>query len=222
MNTKIVENRDECHAEAACVQVFSMITASVSHEIKNVLAIINENGGLLDDLVLMGGPDQGVPPERVQSVTTTISRQVNRANLIMKNCNRLAHLGDKPLSQEPLAEIIELMAALAGRQADMKNISITTQCPSKILMNAPMLPFASLLYLLLQGIIDACEHDTSISLSAELSEGNITISCHANLSETKCREIGAQPGIKSTAERLNSTIDCKDKVIHISLSPDIC
>ena len=35
------------------LQFFGKMTASISHEIKNVLAIINENAGLLEDLALM-------------------------------------------------------------------------------------------------------------------------------------------------------------------------
>ena len=35
------------------LQFFGKMTASISHEIKNVLAIINENAGLLEDLALL-------------------------------------------------------------------------------------------------------------------------------------------------------------------------
>ena len=39
--------------EEAGLRFFGMMTASVSHEIKNVLAIINENAGLMSDLTQM-------------------------------------------------------------------------------------------------------------------------------------------------------------------------
>ncbi|MBW2430934.1 MAG: sensor histidine kinase, partial [Deltaproteobacteria bacterium] len=41
------------------LQFFSQISASISHEIKNVLAIINENAGLMEDFTLM--EDRGIP-----------------------------------------------------------------------------------------------------------------------------------------------------------------
>jgi hypothetical protein len=41
------------------LQFYGKITASVSHEIKNVLAIINENAGLLEDFTFMA--DRGKP-----------------------------------------------------------------------------------------------------------------------------------------------------------------
>lgn len=37
-------------AETACITTFSKVTATISHEIKNALSIINENAGLLVDL----------------------------------------------------------------------------------------------------------------------------------------------------------------------------
>ena len=43
------------------LQFFGRMSASISHEIKNVLAIINENAGLLEDFSLMadrGGADR--------------------------------------------------------------------------------------------------------------------------------------------------------------------
>ena len=41
------------------LQFFGRVSASISHELKNVLAIINENAGLLEDFTLMG--DRGIP-----------------------------------------------------------------------------------------------------------------------------------------------------------------
>ncbi len=54
--------------DALCVEVFSRISAAVSHEIKNTLSIINENAGLLSDLALMAGEDGGVPTGHLQEL----------------------------------------------------------------------------------------------------------------------------------------------------------
>jgi hypothetical protein len=44
---------DDSQAWPSRVRFFGEISASISHEIKNVLAIINENAGLLQDMVMM-------------------------------------------------------------------------------------------------------------------------------------------------------------------------
>jgi len=48
------------------LQFFGKMTASISHEIKNVLAIINENAGLLEDLALMADGGAEIEPQRLK------------------------------------------------------------------------------------------------------------------------------------------------------------
>ncbi len=212
---------DEGTVEAACVHAFAMVVASISHEVKNVLAIINENGGLLEDIIMLGEPGQGVPPEHVQSATATIGNQVQRASRIMKDCNRLAHLNDKPVTQEPLVEILELMAALARRQADMKNMTLSAQCPPDIRIAAPMLPFASLVYLLLLGIINAGPNDTAISLSAATVQDAITLKCEADLSETAFADIVDDDKITALIARFGGLLHVKGGMVEIKLASEI-
>jgi signal transduction histidine kinase len=71
---------DDSHALAIeGIRFFGEISASISHEIKNVLAIINENAGLLQDMIMMN--EKGLPlnPERLSKLAHSISGQVARA-----------------------------------------------------------------------------------------------------------------------------------------------
>ncbi len=79
------------------LQFFGRMSASISHEIKNVLAIINENAGLLEDFSLMA--DRGVPidPGRLKTMAEKVKRQISRADGIIKNMNRLAHSIDETI-----------------------------------------------------------------------------------------------------------------------------
>ncbi len=47
------------------LQCFGSISASISHELKNALAIINENAGLLEDLSFMA--EKGLPLDPVEA-----------------------------------------------------------------------------------------------------------------------------------------------------------
>ena len=80
---------------AAGLQFFGQISASISHELKNVLGIINENAGLLEDLTFMA--DRGVPldPVRLKAMAESVKKQVGRANAIIGNMNRFAHSADR-------------------------------------------------------------------------------------------------------------------------------
>jgi len=194
-------------ADAVCVQVFAKVTASVSHEIKNVLAIINENGGLLDDLVMLGGPDQGVAPERVKAATGTIARQVQRANIIMKNINRFAHLGDTLLREELLHEILGLMTALADRQAAMKNMTLSIDCPADLQITAPMLPLASLIYLSLRGIIDIASQGGYLQIAVEKNNNMLNLRFTGEYEATATDTIFPEGNIAAVASLLGATLE---------------
>jgi len=201
------------NADSVCVQVFAKITASVSHEIKNVLAIINENGGLLDDLVMLGDPDQGVAPERVKSATGTIARQVQRANIIMKNINRFAHLGDTTLREESLGEILGLMTALADRQAAMKNITLSVDCPAELQITAPMLPLASLIYLTLRGLIDIANQGGNLQVAVEKNNNMLDLHFKGEYMATDTETIFPEGNIAAVAALLGAKLEIAEDAL---------
>ena len=68
----MVSGDERRSAEIGLAYVGAM-SASISHELKNVLAVIHENAGLLEDLSLRA--DQGVPlePERLKTICGRIA-----------------------------------------------------------------------------------------------------------------------------------------------------
>ena len=66
------------------LQFSGSMTASISHELKNVLAIVNENGGLLGDLAMLVAKGRPLDPERLKTISGNIHRQVQRADVIIK------------------------------------------------------------------------------------------------------------------------------------------
>jgi len=111
------------------LQFFGQISASISHEIKNVLAIINENAGLLEDLTLMA--DRGIPidPVRLKTMAATVKKQIGRADGIIKNMNLFAHSIDQKFTTVDLAQTIELAIALTARFAAMRRIKVALKLP---------------------------------------------------------------------------------------------
>jgi len=103
---------------------FGKMTASVSHEIKNVLAIINENAGLLDDYSRMADQGMALESERLRRVSGNIQAQVRRADTIVRNLSRFAHSVDEGDKQLPLDEVVELVLALAARFAANRGVTL--------------------------------------------------------------------------------------------------
>jgi len=111
--------------EQAGVMFFGKVSASISHEIKNVLAIMAESAGLIEDLCLLNLKRGAVlDVERLQSLSGRILKQVGRADEIVKNMNRFAHSVDEMASTIDLQEHIQLLMALSRRLAAMREVTI--------------------------------------------------------------------------------------------------
>ncbi len=128
------------------LRFFGKMSAANAHEIKNALAIINENAGLLEDLVLFA--EQGAPldPERLKRLARTIKQQVARADEIAKSNNRFSHSVDQEHGPADLGRSIALIKTMAMRFATQRHIGIEI-VPWESSITMPVKPFM-LLHLL--------------------------------------------------------------------------
>lgn len=116
------------------------ITAQATHEIKNCLAIIHENAGLAGDLIAIAGHrGQPLDPDRLLRLAGRIDEQVARANDVVLNLNRFAHLPDKPLAELEMSEHLGLAAALHRRPAVLAQVGLEVGEVSGRLQSDPQL-----------------------------------------------------------------------------------
>jgi C4-dicarboxylate-specific signal transduction histidine kinase len=160
--------------EAACLQVFGMISAAVSHDLKNVLAIVNESAGLLDDLALRAAKGIEIPPDRLGTATARILKQVKRGDAVLKNLNRFAHTTDAPILQGNVAETVVLMIDLAARQAAMKEVTFAAS-PAAAAMTTCLVYFEACIYLLLRHIIDTLPRKETVDIAVSQEGAMILI-----------------------------------------------
>ncbi len=158
------------------LQFFGKIAASISHEIKNVLAIINENAGLLEDLTLMAERGMAIDPQRLRAMSRTLMKQVKRADTIVKNMNRFAHSADASLQTIDLNDVIELLAALSNRIAVMRGITLNPQLNENpvTLKTSPFL-LMNLLWLCLDFAMGVAGDDKVVELVTQKADANIQI-----------------------------------------------
>ncbi len=167
--------KNQNNVDALCIEVFSKISATITHELKNTLSIINENAGFLNDLALMAGDEGGVPSRRIGDATAAIEKQVARSNAIMKNLNRFAHSGDVPVSQANLAELLQLMVDLSSRQAASASIDVTLRCPNDISVTTSLLPLEALVFRVLLAIYNIAGAGTKLSIDAKLAGSDVEV-----------------------------------------------
>jgi hypothetical protein len=100
------------------------ITAATTHEIRNVLAIVQESSGLIEDMVRVFEDSGKLKPERVLRSVERIGTQVNRGSDLMTALNRVAHGLDRHQDRVDLHQEATQVAILCGRLAKQKGHKI--------------------------------------------------------------------------------------------------
>jgi hypothetical protein len=108
------------------LQFFGRITSATTHELNNIIGIINEHAGLLEDLAIMethkDSPVSGA--EQYTQICQKISMQVHRAKAVIRSLNRFAHSVDNEVQMMDPDAMIDLILGLSGRVLGQKNVKI--------------------------------------------------------------------------------------------------
>lgn len=102
---------------------FGRMSASATHEIKNCLAIMNENSGLLEDLGMLS-KEGVISSDRVNAITGKIKKQIKRANDILKKLNLFSHSSDVHTEAVDLQEVVRFTADMGSRLIEMKRVAV--------------------------------------------------------------------------------------------------
>ena len=92
---------------------FGKVNASISHELKNILAIISEAAGLLQDLTELASRGKKFEPEMLRTCSQDIVEEIQRGFAAIKQMNKFSHSVDDPVKKVSLVELVDLMIALA-------------------------------------------------------------------------------------------------------------
>jgi len=103
---------------------FGKVNASISHELKNVMAIISETTGLLGDLSEMARGGTPLDPDMLTSSTESIIEEIQRGFTIIRQMNRFSHSVDTPVVSVDLMEILDLVRNLSGYLSFAGKISL--------------------------------------------------------------------------------------------------
>jgi C4-dicarboxylate-specific signal transduction histidine kinase len=155
------------------LRFFGEMSAANAHEIKNALAIINENAGLLGDLAAMA--DNGAPldPERLKRISKVVHQQVRRADSIAKSTNRFAHSVDQMHGPADLERSLVLIQTMAMRFATQRHIRIEiVPCSSSITLMVQPFRLLHVLWLCLQCAMETVRTEQTIHVRME--KGDIT------------------------------------------------
>ena len=154
------------------ISYFGAMTASVSHEIKNCLAIMNENAGLMTDLILLSQQRPPLDLDRIQTITERITGQIRRADTILKNLNLFSHSMDKAVQPVDLDQAIQLATALGKRICENRRVTVQyTPLEKKLGINAPFFFVLYLIWTLVDGALKTLPPGSGLEITPIEKQG---------------------------------------------------
>ncbi|WP_319468000.1 histidine kinase dimerization/phospho-acceptor domain-containing protein [uncultured Pseudodesulfovibrio sp.] len=187
------------------LQFFGRVSASVSHEIKNVFAVINEAAGLIQDFTLMAERGMPLEPERLKKAADSIQGQVQRGDAIVKNMNAMAHSTDDDLHEINIVETLELTMALATRMADMKQVRLTVGDCEPCSMTTDKFDLMRLLHSSLAAVIETMESGENLIVGVTPTQNGAKFVF--SISGKGAPEIS---GIEELARKMNAAVAKND------------
>jgi len=174
---------------------FGKTNRLISHELKNILAIISETLGLMDELVELSGKGMELKPERLRSMSDSIIEEVERANNIVRHMNSFAHSVDDFIGEVDLNKIVSLMIKLSKLNPISKTVKIKfLETDSPMIETSPFF-LENLLY-----------HALNYALSAVSPDRYIQISLHTNGDIIRVTFFGVDPASVATFQTQYSTL----------------
>ena len=150
---------------------FGRMGASISHDIKNCLAIMNENAGLMSDHLMMA--QKGVPPDidRFSAIVKRIEKQIVRADGIVKSLNNFSHSMDNPEQQIDLDEAVGLALGLGARIIANKGITVNhNQSADKLYVTGSLFFLLFLIWSILENATENLASGTVLNISSKENE----------------------------------------------------
>ena len=161
---------------------FGAITASVSHEMNNILSIIDQTNGLLDDMLYGVSQGREIPPERLRRISDSISNQTHRGVRIIKRLNTFAHSADDPIREFDVVNLIDNFTRLAQRLASLKKVELMTELHDSelVLRTSPFL-LQQALFLLIQRALASSEEGDTVIIRAESQEISVDVEVEGSI-----------------------------------------
>ncbi|MCF8026603.1 MAG: hypothetical protein K9K82_14090, partial [Desulfobacteraceae bacterium] len=145
---------------------FGKMTANLTHEVKNVLAIIQESAGLMEDITAICPLAEEKYQEKFNHSMATIKQQLHRGIDLTTQFNRFAHTPDRSSAELDLVDTVGQFCLLTGRFARLKHISLTAGDPGsaneKIRLTTNPVQFYMALFFSLESCLSALTSNTEI------------------------------------------------------------
>ena len=119
-----------CEKEVRESAFLGRITAGITHELKNVLAIIRESAGLMEDIMSISPDALKSQQDKFKNALKKIDDQVGRGVELTDRLNKFAHSSDEAIQKIDLLTVTKQLLALSQRFARLKNVVLQADMPT--------------------------------------------------------------------------------------------
>jgi signal transduction histidine kinase len=195
---------------------FGAVTASISHDLNNAMAIIDQTAGLLDDLIAGSGDEGVVKTKQLQRIVDKIERQTKRGADIIRRMNTFAHSVDDPVKDLELGQLAGDVIALAKRMAERRRVQLeAVPAQAAVPIKANAFQAQQAVYLSIEQLVaivpegdtislTACTNDSEACVDAQGAAGDSSQGIDLTYLEILMEELGGS--VDSTTENGRATI----------------
>jgi C4-dicarboxylate-specific signal transduction histidine kinase len=186
---------------------FGTITASVTHELNNVMGIIEQTVGLLDDLVAGAQSGRPIENEKLLEISGKIARQVDRGAAIIKRLNYFAHTVDEPVRTVELEVLLRNLVDLSQRFATLKNTRLEGEFEQESSVRTNPFVLEQAVFICIRTAIDQAQKGDILTVSF-VNDNNDTIITVRGPAMAESEELRERlETARSLMNRLHGTLD---------------
>ena len=155
---------------------FGAITADLSHEIRNSMAIAGEISGLMEDILHNKKKGSKADIIKLKELAARITAQAKKGNDFISELNLFAHSVDEPSRTFDLIELIEQITSLTKRKTFRRGVSLETELADKPLtITSDPFRLQQAVFICIQLALAASQENDAITLAANASESGARI-----------------------------------------------
>ena len=180
----------------------------MTHELRNVLAVIGESAGLMEDLLALSGSDSSKYHEKLDRIIAGILSQVQRGTALAAGLNRFAHSPESRGATLELHDVLEQLVAVIAWLGREKRISLCVRETGPVKLAADPMKVQMVVFAALEAVVSLAPRVQSVELTAVPSGEGAAVEMalegsEGNLSQWE-RQIVAWPGWSGACELAGS------------------
>lgn len=159
------------------LKFFDKVNASISHELKNILAIISESAGFLNDLTDLAKQGENLKTSLIENCSESIAEDIQRGFATIKRMNKFAHSVDVPIKEIDILETLELTVKLSEFLSFSSKVQIiNNDKDNKSILTCPFLMQSSI-YQILIFVYESIgpDGDVLVQVGSQKNNGNLLL-----------------------------------------------